>query len=310
MERDVPKRKLKVLVDNPAMAFSHIQFVGRLADVLVEAGHEVHMLMLNVDPKFTNYSGTSKVKKIIRVDRPEDRNDVMNQMLDRKDPFAGVQNSLRGFSDFVDLQAGYCEDLVNNKALMTQLGAENYDVGITELYGPCSRAIFHHIGVKTSLGALAIHLYSGASAAFGIPGFSSYVPNMVWPNINGPNMNFWERAMNLFIDAHDIFNLRDYGQKLMQPLISKAFGADFPSLREITRNVSLVFINMQYIGRIVKSEAKPISHEIKSILDNSASGVVLLSFGSMTNTSKMSEHMKKSYLTAFAHFPTMILFGN
>uniref|UniRef100_A0A915DWC5 UDP-glucuronosyltransferase n=1 Tax=Ditylenchus dipsaci TaxID=166011 RepID=A0A915DWC5_9BILA len=162
-------------------------------------------------------------------------------MLDRKDPFAGVQNSLRGFSDFVELQAGCCEDLVDNKALMTQLEAENYD----------SRSFSYSLIFCCKRNVRNTY-------------FSSYVPNM----------------------------------KLTQPIISKAFGADFPSLKEITKNFSLVFVNsneffelphpisnkVQYVGGIVKSEAKPISHEVKSILDNSESG--------------------KSYLTAFAHFPT------
>uniref|UniRef100_A0A915DUQ9 UDP-glucuronosyltransferase n=1 Tax=Ditylenchus dipsaci TaxID=166011 RepID=A0A915DUQ9_9BILA len=269
-----------------------MQFLGSMADLLVEAGHEVHMLVLNVDPKFANHTGSSKVKKIIRIDRPESRYDVMNQLLDLRNPFIGIRNSLRGFSHFIDLQAGFCEDLVSNKDLMKQLKSENYDVGIAEIYGPCSVAIFHHIGVKTSIGALAIHLVTTVSSPFGIPVFSSYVPNMVWPNINGPNMNFWDRAWNFFIDTHDTFNLRDYGHKLMQPIFDKAFEADFPSLRKITKNVSLVFINaneffelphpisnkVQYISGIVKSEANPLNQEIKSILDSSASGVVLLSF--------------------------------
>ncbi|KAI1698350.1 hypothetical protein DdX_17944 [Ditylenchus destructor] len=38
---DVTKRKLKILIDGPAFAYSDMQFQGRLADVLVEAGHEV-----------------------------------------------------------------------------------------------------------------------------------------------------------------------------------------------------------------------------------------------------------------------------
>lgn len=34
-------RKLKVLVNNPTLGYSHVQFQGRLADALVDAGHEV-----------------------------------------------------------------------------------------------------------------------------------------------------------------------------------------------------------------------------------------------------------------------------
>lgn len=35
------KRQLKILVYSPSIGFSHMQFQGKLADLLVEAGHEV-----------------------------------------------------------------------------------------------------------------------------------------------------------------------------------------------------------------------------------------------------------------------------
>src|SRR4051794_15275412 len=38
-------------------------------------------------------------------------------------------------------------------------------------------------------------------------------------------------------------------------------------------------------------------------MDNSVNGVVLFSFGSLTNTSMMSNEMKRSFLNAFARFP-------
>uniref|UniRef100_A0A915DRX8 Uncharacterized protein n=1 Tax=Ditylenchus dipsaci TaxID=166011 RepID=A0A915DRX8_9BILA len=35
------KKKTKILFDNQAMAFSHMQFLGTMADLLVDAGQEV-----------------------------------------------------------------------------------------------------------------------------------------------------------------------------------------------------------------------------------------------------------------------------
>ncbi len=35
------KRKLKILVNSPILGFSHVQFEGKVADALAEAGHEV-----------------------------------------------------------------------------------------------------------------------------------------------------------------------------------------------------------------------------------------------------------------------------
>lgn len=34
-------RKLKIIVTSASMGWSHMQFQGRLADILIEAGHEV-----------------------------------------------------------------------------------------------------------------------------------------------------------------------------------------------------------------------------------------------------------------------------
>uniref|UniRef100_A0A915DNA3 UDP-glucuronosyltransferase n=1 Tax=Ditylenchus dipsaci TaxID=166011 RepID=A0A915DNA3_9BILA len=173
------KRKLKILLDNPSVAYSHIQFVGKLADVLVEAGHDVHVLMLNVD-----------------------------------------------------------------LVLQTTQEAASF-----------------------------------ASAPFGIPIISSYVPNMHWPTMNGPNMNFWERAMNFSL-TYMILNLREYATNSRE-----SFGPDFPSIKKLLK-CSLIFTNtneffefphpisnkVKYIGGIVQSKAKPLTKKIKSILDNSDSG--------------------------------------
>uniref|UniRef100_A0A915EHN6 UDP-glucuronosyltransferase n=1 Tax=Ditylenchus dipsaci TaxID=166011 RepID=A0A915EHN6_9BILA len=102
-----------------------------------------------------------------------------------------------------------------------------------------------------------------------------------------------------------------------QHIVNKAFGADFPSVKEINKNISLLFVNANeffefphpifnkviYIGGIVQSKAKPIQSIVKTILDKSNKGVVLFSFGSITDTTKMSIAMKQAFLRAFAHFP-------
>jgi len=35
------KKRLKILVYSPSLSFSHAQFLGKIADTLHEAGHEV-----------------------------------------------------------------------------------------------------------------------------------------------------------------------------------------------------------------------------------------------------------------------------
>lgn len=47
-ENSWEKRKLKILVTSASIGWSHLQFQGKLADILVEAGHEVVIFLLNL----------------------------------------------------------------------------------------------------------------------------------------------------------------------------------------------------------------------------------------------------------------------
>ena len=57
----------KVLVFNPAFGASHSNFLGKISDILIDAGHEVTMLIpVFVDGK-KDLIGSKKVKNIIRL---------------------------------------------------------------------------------------------------------------------------------------------------------------------------------------------------------------------------------------------------
>jgi hypothetical protein len=44
-ENSAQKRKLKILVYSPSISWSHAQFLGKIADTLAGAGHEVVSLL-------------------------------------------------------------------------------------------------------------------------------------------------------------------------------------------------------------------------------------------------------------------------
>ena len=68
-----PNRRLKVLINNPAIGWSHMQYQGRLADLLTDAGHEVHLLTQEMNPLLANYTGVSRGQRVRRYPRPSDR---------------------------------------------------------------------------------------------------------------------------------------------------------------------------------------------------------------------------------------------
>ncbi|GMR45982.1 hypothetical protein PMAYCL1PPCAC_16177, partial [Pristionchus mayeri] len=54
----------KILVYNPKFAHSHTNFVARMADILVEAGHEVTTLMPEIDPALKDCTRKSNIIRV------------------------------------------------------------------------------------------------------------------------------------------------------------------------------------------------------------------------------------------------------
>ncbi|KAI1705843.1 microtubule-associated protein RP/EB family member 3 [Ditylenchus destructor] len=110
-----------------------------------------------------------------------------------------------------------------------------------------------------------------------------------------------------------------------QQYFNDVYGSQFPSLWSIAKSVLLCFVNgneffemprpisnkIIHIGGIAsdvfeKSPAKKVtlSSEVQSVFDNAKDGVVLFSFGTITNTKAMTHQMKTAFLKAFAQFPS------
>ena len=67
--------------------------------------------------------------------------------------------------------------MISNAELLDRLTMEKFDVAFAEIYDLCPLAIFHRIGVRTKLGALAVPVTSPVARRFGIPTFASFVPS-------------------------------------------------------------------------------------------------------------------------------------
>ncbi|KAI1731325.1 UDP-glucoronosyl and UDP-glucosyl transferase domain-containing protein [Ditylenchus destructor] len=263
----------------------------------------------------------SKAHKVIHVPRSDDRQQEMMKMQVVNNQFSGTSNmildgSMREFAEMVTM---CCQELINNAKVIAELQKEEYDVGISELYDLCMFGVFHHIGTKTTLATFAITLENLGASYFGLYSISSYVTNLWTPSINGPNMNFLERAYNLFNDIC----LESYVQKmqfqLQQPMFEAAFGRDFPPLSEIARNISLYFVNSSpfyemprpisnkivYIGGITQQKSVTnFDQEMSAIFDKAKDGVVLVSFGTFADSSRMPDHIRMAFMKVFTAFPT------
>ncbi|KAL3071096.1 hypothetical protein niasHS_015838 [Heterodera schachtii] len=312
------KKKLKILVYSVVPAHSHMQFMGAIADSLADAGHEVHFiktisdeLRWSTEAESNETKLSSKVYRVVLKSRgaPVATSDVLY-------PFSG--DNAWPMLNAWDNRFTFAEIAFRHE-LLDELAKERYDVAIYELFDLCGAAIFERIGVRTKLATLTMPMQQISAAHFGIPTFASFVPNWAHPPLNAPTMDFWERLINFFNTFYDWYKLNDRVTDLQAPLVREAFGADFPSLKQLAKNISLFFLNSNkflefarpisnkivYIGGITDEWKKTteLDEKFRSILDNCRSGTVLFSFGTVANTHTLGESLRRTLLGTFSQFP-------
>uniref|UniRef100_A0A914HVZ2 glucuronosyltransferase n=1 Tax=Globodera rostochiensis TaxID=31243 RepID=A0A914HVZ2_GLORO len=135
------KRRLKVLVYSPTLTWSHMQFMGTIADTLTEAGHQVHFMRL-IPNNFTISwpKEVHKVQKIHDIRQMFAENSINIQQLSiLNDPFD--DNAFPtffwqsdGWTSFMNFSANLCRELTWNNELIRHFEAEQFDVAIAEIW--------------------------------------------------------------------------------------------------------------------------------------------------------------------------------
>ncbi|EGT43319.1 hypothetical protein CAEBREN_30361, partial [Caenorhabditis brenneri] len=173
----------KVLVFNPAFGASHSNFLGKISDILIDAGHEVTMFIpVFVDGK-KHLVGSKKVKNIVRLDQDprvyQMHKEGATEELMRKKiwTMSSDISSMLGFVGNFSKSAAYqTEHMFQQTELLEQLRQEKFDLGITE--------------------SLFLGAFGGIKDALGEPAAIAYYPSLFSP-IND-KMDFLGRVKNLF----------------------------------------------------------------------------------------------------------------
>jgi len=316
--RSTAHRKLKVLVFSPTLGWSHMQYQGRLADLLTNAGHEVHILMQDTNPLMANHTGVTRGQRVRHLPRAPGKETQFLNVSFMTDQFSGPKNMLLDGSlqQFQEVQKDQCIEMITDQALLAELEAEHYDVRISESFHICPFGLFHRVGVRTVVASLAVGVGMNQHA-FGVPTFPSWSTNFLSPSLQGPNKSFLERLGHFYLECLDYFYFRHAQYSVFDELYLHEFGPEFPTSAEIMRNVSLLFVNANeffvlphftshkvvYIGGVVEGKSELLSQPLDAILNKSSKGVVLFSFGSLADPTGMSERMKRAFLRAFSSFP-------
>uniref|UniRef100_F1L2P5 UDP-glucuronosyltransferase n=1 Tax=Ascaris suum TaxID=6253 RepID=F1L2P5_ASCSU len=309
-------RQMKFLFYSPSWGHSHLFFQGALVDILVDAGHIVHVLVPEFNPNIKT-NGTVKAHRVVRISPSVPS--LYLQFSFNKDPFTTDENDSDSaqLAIFMNVTMQFCKDFLQRKDLIEELQAEHYDVGFTEFFDYCPIGLLHHVGVKSVAILSAVPITDLLAYTWGIPSPSSYVTNTFKPFISAPNLSISQRFMNF---AFTFLSRKISFAKLLNAqnsMFRRMVREDFPDLRSLAQNAPAAFINspqivdiprpisskIVYVGGIAMKKSSDLSKEFSSILDRANSRVVLFSFGSITKINKMPHQMRIAFLEATTHFP-------
>uniref|UniRef100_A0A8R1UWT3 UDP-glucuronosyltransferase n=1 Tax=Pristionchus pacificus TaxID=54126 RepID=A0A8R1UWT3_PRIPA len=193
---------LKFLAYNPQFGKSHVNFFSKLADALVDAGHEVVML----SPRTDVFVGAPKTKaRVIEVDQCAYTAAFMNQMASEEGTMAGVWKSTNVFKQLITafrpLFKAYnhqCNATLSNTALMQRLRDEKFDAGFAENIDNCGYAIFYQLGIKKYATAFSMAFMDGYYLVTQTPASTAYVPSL-YGGMYGDRMTFMQRLYNTLV---------------------------------------------------------------------------------------------------------------
>ncbi len=142
----------------------------------------------------------------------------------------------------------------------------------------------------------------------GAPLITSYIPVLFMEYTE--KMNFMERVGN-WITAHMMIFLYQFtSQPATDRLLRRRFGNDIPSVSELVKKTSLVFVNQHYsmslpkplpptiieLGGIHIGRPKPLEPELQTLLNSAEHGVIYISWGIDVVVKVYPNFLKNNYL--------------
>ncbi|VDO44058.1 unnamed protein product [Haemonchus placei] len=336
----------KVLVINPKMGYSHMNFMGRLADTIAEAGHEVVTLQPVMDGSLAS-NGTTKSRLIQRgpfadMARPTNSDDMKLVWT------SGAKNPI-GLVMFVPMISNFAvktlSHLLDDKPLLEQLKAEQFDVAITELFDFIGIGVLNAVGVKNIIGAHSSVIIEGTALAIGVPVIPSFMPASF--SVTDDSTDLWTRATNLVFTGASLYFQKGIASAIDRLLKEKLGSNAIPIwmskkgrqilLQDTVSNMSWVVDNAEplldferptlhkvvHVGGLSVHKPKPLNkvfcllflciflnlilYTIQEWDDilNRRPHTVLISFGSVARSALMPDLMKKTVLDIIKSYPNI-----
>ncbi|KAF8371697.1 hypothetical protein PRIPAC_78126 [Pristionchus pacificus] len=290
----------KILVYNSKVGYSNVNFYGNIADILVEAGHDVTSLLLQIEPSL--FDGTLKSKKIhsAKLLRSGEADLFEKRNLDAIGPFYYGTH----FTERFVLQ---CRGTLEEQGLIDRLRTEQFDVMIAENYDMCGIGLSHIIKPKALINGAASVPIGFMFQEFGLP--KSWSSNFSPRNSHIDVHSFFSRLKNLYSEAI-VHRIWYSSRTLVEKVFKEKYGSEFPSLTTIINSEPLTdfatptLSRVVYVGGLGAKEPMRLEKEFDDIL-SLRSKTVLISFGSIVAAYKLKIELKNSIVKTVKQFPAV-----
>ncbi|XP_068918277.1 UDP-glucosyltransferase 2-like isoform X1 [Tenebrio molitor] len=276
-------------------------------------GHQVTVLTTNPmkDPSLTNLTeiDLSVSYEIMKSHKTDEL--LSNSQESIAVRFSKYMEALHVTAD-KQLSHPEVQALIHNKK-------EQFDLLMVEAIYPTQMSLSWWFQIPF-IGLISLDAPSRIHAAVGNP-----VHPVLYPEYDLPfyrNLTFWERLFSTLF----MWFMSWYSEHHLHPredtTIRKYFGDDVPSVAEIQKNMSMLFINVNPIfhnirplvpatvqvgGGIHLQKPKPLPGEIQEYLDSSKNGFVYFSLGTNVKSASISQKLKDTILETFSDLPYNVL---
>ncbi|GMS91290.1 hypothetical protein PENTCL1PPCAC_13465, partial [Pristionchus entomophagus] len=302
----------KILVYIPKFAISHINFMGKLAETLVDAGHNVTALVSEMDANLLDGTRTTSINRV----PPAEGANRMNThfMMDGVDRFEADVNSYsavteNAYHNSVSFRI-QCEQLLRTPGLVERWKREQYDALITESFENCGVGLSHLIAPRDLIPVSSTFLYD--TSPFGV--YYSLITEHSSISDGRFHSTLFSRLLMFY---HTImYRVFYYIQNAPQQQVFDELFPGTPSFESILSDAAVVFSNTEPLidfARPTLTKIVPIggprqnrnkyTTQAWSTLLSVRSRTVLVSFGSIAKNVFMRPERKGSLLECISRFP-------
>ncbi|KAK0402610.1 hypothetical protein QR680_016430 [Steinernema hermaphroditum] len=306
----------KILVYSQMNGRSQVIYMGAIADILVDAGHDVTVLLNEINPDVTT-TGTKKAKTIsipasedVKAHFKGDEYIAGTWTMDLSNPWVQKEIS-HAYSRVIAQQCLYV--IKHHNAIFDKLKDEKFDLMIHELMDYCQFGIMQAAGIKSHVIVQSTIIYEGVADQLGITTNPSLVPSFYASA--GGEMTLRERILNAIqLGIGKEFTNICYREE--EEAFRNYLGEKFVPFQDMVDSATYVITNSDPfldfprpiiskvldLGGMCVKQPKPLTKEWKDVLEK-RDKAVFISFGGNAKSYVMPHEFKRSFAETFKKFP-------